>query len=823
MRWMQGMLVACALTAVAAAQDGGVDPDAGVTDASPDAGIPDAGDGGAPDAGDGGAPDAGAPDADEDAPDAGGPDAAAPDSPSAVEPELTEEDWDEGAMYGAEVDPDLLDAPDPGPDAPAIQEDEEGPAGTAIAVAPRDRLRFGGSVQTIGQEDLEVLEYDDPHSVLLQTPGLYVRTEDGFGLRPNIGLRGGNPERSRRVTLMEDGVLFGPAPYSAPAAYYFPLMSRMVGIEVFKGPAALLYGPQTIGGAVNLLTRPVPREAEGEIDLSYGSFQTRKLHLHYGASNRWGGILFEALDIGSDGFKTIDGTDDSTGFSRSDFMLRGFLQTDPREDVFHRFDLKLGFQRERSNETYTGLSDADFREDPYRRYASTANDRMEWWRTQGQLTWRAEVGNTLQVITDVYRNDFDRSWARLGAFRDGTSLRDVLLRPTGARAVYYDVLTGAQDGSVPEEDLVVADNRRRMVSQGIQSRARLGVRTGAVRHEIELGLRVHHDSIDRDHEAFLYRMRGGVPVPLDERETTTDNFAQAIAGAAYLVYGIDVAGLTLRPGIRTEVIHTRQSDELTDARQAETRAVALPGIGATYRVAESVSLLAGVHRGFSPVAPGQPAEVEPELSIAYEAGARFIEEGRDLELIGFVNDYSNLTGQCAFATGCSDGMLDRQFNGGSVLVYGVEAVAAWRFALGNDFVLPARVTYTFTGSSFRTAFTSEDPTFGDVVVGDELPYVPEHQGQVQVGLEHPRAGFRVVGSFVGEMREEAGQGPTPEELSTDRLAMVDVIAFTQLRPRLRLYLRLENVFDQQPIASRRPFGARPVRPFMVYIGLKADL
>ncbi len=108
-------------------------------------------------------------------------------------------------------------------------------------------------------------------------------------------------------------------------------------------------------------------------------------------------------------------------------------------------------------------------------------------------------------------------------------------------------------------------------------------------------------------------------------------------------------------------------------------------------------------------------------------------------------------------------------------------------------------------------------------MGDELPYVPEHQGQVQVGLEHPRAGFRVVGSFVGEMREEAGQGPTPEELSTDRLAMVDVIAFTQLRPRLRLYLRLENVFDQQPIASRRPFGARPVRPFMVYIGLKADL
>ena len=56
---------------------------------------------------------------------------------------------------------------------------------------------------------------------------------------------------------MEDGILLTPAPYSAPAAYYFPLMSRISGVEVFKGPAAIRYGPNTIGGAINLQTRKI--------------------------------------------------------------------------------------------------------------------------------------------------------------------------------------------------------------------------------------------------------------------------------------------------------------------------------------------------------------------------------------------------------------------------------------------------------------------------------------------------------------------------------------------------------------------------------------
>src|SRR5688572_23820242 len=79
---------------------------------------------------------------------------------------------------------------------------EEGAGETTIVAKKRDRNRVTGSAHTIDKEQLERLEPDDVHRAIRGVPGVYVRDEDGSGLRPNIGLRGASSDRSAKVTLL---------------------------------------------------------------------------------------------------------------------------------------------------------------------------------------------------------------------------------------------------------------------------------------------------------------------------------------------------------------------------------------------------------------------------------------------------------------------------------------------------------------------------------------------------------------------------------------------------------------------------------------------
>ena len=710
-------------------------------------------------------------------------------------------------------------APATAPLAPpaAASSDAKG-AEQEVTVVGTRVARTAGSAHVLGEKKLARQGYDDAHAVLAEVPGVYSRGEDGVGLRPNIGIRGVNPDRSKKVALLEDGVPFAPAPYSAPAAYYFPLVMRMTAIRVVKGPASVVHGPQTVAGAIDLVTRAVPATPSGSLDGAAGAYGYNKLHAYAGTGDEKMGLLLEGAHLGSSGFKELPSGAD-TGFARNEVMAKGYYVVDPAARSPQEIKVKFTYSDEISNESYLGLADADFRNNPNARYSVSELDRMRSFRTALAVSHVASmIPRKLVLTTTAYRNDIARTWRKVNGFR-GADLFSVLRAPdAGQNAVYAGLLRGQGEGSSPGEALLVGPNSRDYVSQGVQTVLRWEGKSGPLAHRLEYGLRLHQDRIERRHSEDAYRVVRGELVPEGSATVVTAfNEASTEVLALHAADAVTWGPLTLTPGVRFEVMRPTLIDKITQVTTKRLTSVFLPGAGAFVSLTRDFGLLAGAYRGFSPAAPG--GDPKPELSVNYEGGARFVRGPARAEGIGFLNDYSNLTDICTLASGCRAANLDAQFNAGAARVYGLETFVEHELPVGA-LKFPLTGSYTVTRSEFKETFTSEDPIYGRVQAGDEVPYVPRHQLALRAGVEHARAGGNVAFTYGGKMREEPGTGPVEERLHTDASFMVDVGARFHITERLSVYGNVRNLLDEQVITSRRPFGARPNAPRWVLAGAK---
>ena len=242
-----------------------------------------------------------------------------------------------------------------------------------------------GASYYLSSDELQDFSYIDINRALKSVPGVNLYEEDGFGLRPNISLRGTSPQRSSKITLMEDGVLIAPAPYSSPAAYYFPSVARMQAIEILKGSSQVQYGPFTTGGVINLVSTAVPDQLAGRFQSSYGSFNSSQLYSSVGQTNKNFGYLVEYMQLNSDGFKQLE-NDGNTGFDINDLMGKVRWQSNAEAALPQSIELKYHYYDEKSNETYLGLTENDFNATPFYRYAASQEDVMDAEQQQYMLT-----------------------------------------------------------------------------------------------------------------------------------------------------------------------------------------------------------------------------------------------------------------------------------------------------------------------------------------------------------------------------------------------------------------------------------------------------
>ncbi len=689
-----------------------------------------------------------------------------------------------------------------------------------------------GSGYVIAQAQVEAFRFDDINNVLKATPGLYLRQEDAFGLFPNISLRGADSSRSGKVTLLEDGVPIAPALYSAPSAYFAPNAGRMEGFEVLKGSSQVRFGPHTTGGVINYISRSVPTESTGRLDLSVGTDEDYRAHLWYGDEFEVGedkslGYVAEVYYRDAGGMRAINpalgggyaGSDD-TGLERTDYLFK----TRYRAGDHHTVEAKIGFSDIDSGASYLGLSTEDFALDAQRRYAASRMDNYNADQTRTYLRHTARTDDFGEFVTTVYYNHFKRNWYKLDKV-DGTTLSKAVV----IGAPELDVLRGAAPGQ-----LKVKANNRSYSSSGVETKWLHDIVVANQHHEFEIGVRYHTDYIRRYQWSDLYDQDATGAWTYNSRlgpDTQGDRRQESDAWSVYLEDSISVGALTLKPGVRWE--HVRwdyfRADKRDPAQVAEdSYDYFVPGLGATYLFNADWLVFGGAYRGVSPTSPsGALKGLKEESSNSFELGLRKSPSDAAWfgEVVLFRSDFNDLIVAESIGSGTSDE------NVGEVIVQGIELQGGLDlhsvFDLG-EWEIPLTWGVTYTDAVFDGASASTDPEsiFFNAMADNDLPYIPEWHFFAQVSV---RKGPMTLAASLSFVDETYGTGDNLDASPTDvrvgkidAHTTVDFSARYQVTEALEVYLIGSNVFDEVYVASRLPHGLRAGPPARWRVGVSWD-
>lgn len=690
-----------------------------------------------------------------------------------------------------------------------------------IVQADGGDIATSGSAQKITEKELERYNYENINNVLRSVPGVKMYDEDGYGNRPNIGFRGAKSERSKGITLMEDGILIAPAPYASPSAYYFPKVERMSSIEILKGAAAVKTGPRTTSGALNMITKAIPEKNIINAGMSQGTFNSDKQNISVGTTKGRFGVLLDYNQMATDGFKELDGGG-NTGFEIEDFMSKFRVTSKKDAKIYQQLELKFATNDESSNETYLGLTDADFATSPYRRYKASAKDNFVGKHRQIQLTHYIEPTDNISVATTLYNNEFQRNWYKLDRiYETGTqySLSSAL-----SNATVLDILKGNTDtDGVSNTYLDIKANNREYDSKGISSVANFSFGLAGSTNKLEIGFRYHEDDETQYQHRDSYDMKSGVLLlkTAGAAGSANNSVKSAKAFASYIQDEITMGRFVVTPGVRYESVEISSVNRATNsAVTRNTTDVAIPAISLAFNKSENTKYFVGIHKGF---AAATNTNHSNEKSTNYEMGVRYLSDHYYHEIVGFLSKYSNLLESCSFASGTNCNALGAEFSAGRVEVKGLEASMEYNLANKwyiEEYRLPIRAVYSYTVGQFEETFNSTYALWGNVKAGYKLPYLPKNQLFLSVGVEKKKWSVEASMKFQDEMRTVAGQfNPAPSE-RVDHFHTIDLAASYNVNDNIDAFVTVTNIADNKYIASRTPSGARPGAPRMAYVGVK---
>lgn len=528
---------------------------------------------------------------------------------------------------------------------------------------------YPGAREVVREDELQAHGALNLEDALRAVPGIQVLDETGTGILPNIGVRGLNPLRSERVQFLVDGYPIAIGPYTNVGVSLFPVtLPSIEQADIVRGGAAVHYGPNNVGGVINLTTRPISEETTQTF--------REKLTIAEETGNvfadtyyRIGGHVNDDLALQFQAnIQRGEGARDHSDTDVDNFIFDARYQINPQHQLagqIQYYDVEAQLPG--------ALSPDAYRQDPTQ--SQRPHDGYDADMLRGNLTWTWTPNDDLQLNWRNFAHDADRTFffgQRLGT---GDHWADPALASTH-----------------------VADSPRLFKVYGTEPQLTLF----RGNHEIMLGARYVREEVEFD-------------VNREEFATGTTSKARdwSFETDAIALYASDTIRLmderlAITPGLRYETVKTDFVDNLSGSRDRNDVSELLPGLTVGYQASDELFLFANAQRSLVPVQTAQvtkEGEVANEVAWNYELGGRIqLTPALETSITLFHIDHEDMIQY--------DRPSNTYTNLGKTRQQGIELTADWQ---ATD-ALQLGLSYSYLDSEQKTGANA----------GNELPNAPKH-------------------------------------------------------------------------------------------------
>ena len=276
-----------------------------------------------------------------------------------------------------------------------VDEEELSEVTVSASMAPLSQLQSARIVCVLSRQDIEQAAAQSVNDLLKLVAGVDVRQRGSFGIQTDISIDGGTFDQ---VTLLLNDVDIG-NPQTGHLSADFPVsISDIERIEVLEGAASRIYGGQSFGGAINIVTK---HEKSQDIELAGkgGSFGSAEAEVRVSIAT---GKLSNRLSGG--GGRSDGGTLNSAWKKGQLYYQGGF------EDDVLRLDWQFGFSKKSYGaNTFYSANYPDQYERNQRLMTSVSAETKGKFHFTPQVFWNRSWDNFELIHNSTFGENFHRT------------------------------------------------------------------------------------------------------------------------------------------------------------------------------------------------------------------------------------------------------------------------------------------------------------------------------------------------------------------------------------------------------------------------------